>query len=187
MKIIKQSFLITLTFLILCGLIYPLFINVIASIFFKNKAQGSIIYYNNEEVGSLLIGQDFKNPKFFHGRISAVSYSSSDSKNINAKSGGSNLAPSNPALTERVSKDIEFFLENNPTVKKEDIPGDLMTSSASGLDPHISVKSALIQADRVSKENDLSKEKVLELINNTKEGNLVNVLKLNLNLMDLIN
>ena len=72
MKIIKQSFLISLVFLVLCGFVYPLIINVIGNVFFREKAQGSFIKYNGKEVGSLLIGQDFKSPKFFHGRISSV-------------------------------------------------------------------------------------------------------------------
>ena len=185
MKIIKQSLLLSLVFLILCGFIYPLFINITANIFFKEKAQGSFVQYNGKDVGSLLIGQEFKNPKFFHGRISSVNYSTGTDKDISAKSGGSNLAPSNPLLEERVSQDIENFMKNNPTVKKEDIPADLMTSSGSGLDPHISVESAIIQADRISKENNLSKDIVLGLIDKTKEKNIVNVLKLNLALLEL--
>lgn len=187
MKIIKQSFLISLVFLVLCGFVYPLIINVIGNVFFREKAQGSFIKYNGKEVGSLLIGQDFKSPKFFHGRISSVNYSMGTDKNITPKSGGSNLAPSNPALKNRVSEDIKTFIKNNPSVEKEDIPTDLLTSSGSGLDPQISIKSALIQVDRISKENNLSKDVIVKLINETKEGSAVNVLKLNLGLLKLNN
>ncbi len=185
MKILKQSFMITVIFLVLCGFIYPVAIRGIGVLFFKNKAEGSLVTYNGEVVGSRLIGQEFKSPEFFHGRVSAVNYSTEEDKNLSPKSGGSNLAVSNPALKERIQNDLEKFLKENPTVKKEEVPAELLTASGSGLDPHISVESAVIQADRVAKANGIPKDEILKLINNTKKGNLINVLELNLNLLKM--
>ncbi|MCP1224822.1 potassium-transporting ATPase subunit KdpC [Sebaldella sp. S0638] len=185
MKILRQSFMITLIFIILCGFIYPVVINGIAAIFFKNKAEGSLITYNGEVVGSRLIGQEFTSPEFFHGRVSAVNYSTGEDENLTPKSGGSNLAVSNPALKERIQSDLEKFLKENPAVKKDEVPAELLTASGSGLDPDISVESAVIQADRVAKANNLSKDEVLKLINDSKKGNLINVLELNLNLLKM--
>ena len=185
MKILRQSFMITLIFIILCGFIYPVVINGIASIFFKNKAEGNLITYNGEVVGSRLIGQEFKSPEFFHGRVSAVNYSTGENENLTPKSGGSNLAVSNPALKDRIQSDLEKFLKENPAVKKDEVPAELLTASGSGLDPDISVESAVVQADRVAKANNLSKDEVLKLINDSKKGNLINVLELNLNLLKM--
>ena len=108
-----------------------------------------------------------------------------ENKNENPKSGGSNLAVSNPLLKERVQTDLEKFLKENPDIKKEDVPAELLTASGSGLDPHISVKSAVIQADRIAKANNVSKDKILNLINETKKGDLVNVLELNISLLNM--
>ena len=185
MKILRQSFMITVIFLILCGFIYPVVINGIAALFFKDKAEGSLITYNGKVVGSSLIGQEFESPGFFHGRVSAVNYSTGENEALSPKSGGSNLAVSNPALKERIQSDLEKFLKENPAVKKEDVPAELLTASGSGLDPHISVESAIIQADRVAKENNIPKDEILKLIDNSKKGNLINVLELNLNLLKM--
>ena len=86
MKILRQSFIITVIFLILCGFIYPVVINGIAALLFKDKAEGSMITYNGKIVGSRLIGQDFKSPGFFHGRVSAVNYSTGENKDLFPKS-----------------------------------------------------------------------------------------------------
>ena len=185
MRILKQSFIITVIFLILCGFIYPVMIRGIAVLFFKDKADGSLIVHNGEIVGSRLIGQEFTSPEFFHGRVSAVNYSMGKDENIAPKSGGSNLSVSNPALIERLQNDLEKFLKENPAVKKEDIPAELLTASGSGLDPHISVESAVIQADRIAKANNIPKDEILKLIDNSKKGNLINVLEINLNLLEM--
>jgi K+-transporting ATPase, c chain len=129
---------------------------------FKHQANGSLIEYNGVDVGSELLGQSFSDPRFFRGRVSSVNYNTyksedkipgSDGKTKYAglSSGSANLAPSNPALLERVRKDMQAFLSMNPTVRKEDIPADLMTSSGSGLDPQISPEAARIQIPAISK------------------------------------
>jgi len=125
------------------------------------------------------LGQSFTDPRFFWGRVS---------------SGSANLAPSNPALKERVQKDIEAFLAANPGVKKEDIPADLLTSSGSGLDPHISPAAAKVQIPRIAKATGISSNELQKLVDGYTEGRdlgvfgepRVNVLKLNLEISSLV-
>jgi K+-transporting ATPase ATPase C chain len=159
---LKRSVMLTVVLMILCGIIYPLAMTGISQVVFSKKANGSMIVVNGKEVGSELIGQNFTDPRFFRGRVSSVNYNTyteADTKpdkdgKVNyggVGSGSQNLAPSNKALEDRVKKDIEDFLKANPTVKKEDIPVDLLTSSGSGLDPNISPESARIQITSVSK------------------------------------
>lgn len=199
MKILKQSILISLVMLVLCGFAFPLVMTGVSQLAFNKKANGSVIEVKGKKIGSELIGQNFTDDRFFRGRVSAVNYNTyteEDKKpnkdgNINyngVASGSQNLAPSNELLKERVEKDIEDFLKKHPTVKKEDIPTDLLTSSGSGLDPHISVDSAKIQVDAVAKATGISKEELNSLIDKARENKSlgvfgeqrVNVLKLNL-------
>lgn len=198
-KIIKTSFLITIVFIVLCGILYPLVITGIGKIAFNKEANGSLVTSNGKTVGSKLIGQDFKDPRFFKGRISAVNYNtytSSDKKTDSTgkatysgvNSGGSNLAPSNKDLEARVKKDMSEFLKEHPTLKENDIPTDLLTSSASGLDPDISPESANVQIDAVSKASGISKLQIQSIIKKYTEGRTlyvfgeprVNVLMVNL-------
>ncbi|MBI6873710.1 K(+)-transporting ATPase subunit C [Clostridium aciditolerans] len=206
MKTLKRSILISVVLLILCGIIYPLAMTGISQLVFNKKANGSMIFVNGKEVGSELIGQSFTDPRFFHGRISAVNYNTyteADTKpDKNGKvsytgvsSGSQNLAPSNKALTDRVQKDIDEFLKSHPSVKKEDIPTDLLTSSGSGLDPNISPESAKIQIPAVSKATGISEAELQNIVNKyTEERALgifgeprVNVLKVNLEIATLLN
>lgn len=198
-KIIKTSFLITIVFIVLCGIVYPLVITGIGKIAFNKGANGSLVTLNGKTVGSGLIGQDFKDPRFFKGRLSAVNYNTfvaSDKKPDKAgntvyngvNSGGSNLAPSNKDLEARVKKDINEFLKEHPTIKKSDIPTDLLTSSASGLDPDISPQAASVQIDAVSKASGISKLEIQSIVKENTEGRTfyifgeprVNVLMVNL-------
>lgn len=198
-KTIKTSFLVTLVFMVLCGIVYPLVITGIAKMAFNKQANGSLVTLNGKTVGSELIGQDFKDPRFFKGRLSAVNYNtytSSDKKTDKTgtivyngvNSGGSNLAPSNTALEARVKKDINQFLKEHPTIKQSDIPTDLLTSSASGLDPDISPEAANVQIDAVSKASGISKPEIQSIVKKHTEGRTfyifgesrVNVLMVNL-------
>lgn len=186
-NILKNSIYITVALFILAT-VYTLFINGFAQLFFKESANGSIIEKNGEAIGSKHIGQNFTSPKYFHGRPSAVNYNSVDSEseiNSVASSGGSNLAMSNPKLNEEIKANVEKLLSENPDLDIKDVPSDLVTASASGLDPDISVEGAMLQADRVAKENGVAKEKVVELINRYSNNGIVNVLQLNLALMSL--
>ncbi|EEL66439.1 MULTISPECIES: K(+)-transporting ATPase subunit C [Bacillus cereus group] len=189
----KQSILspiirITFTFLVLCGLVYPLIVTGIAQAVMKDNADGSLIYNDkNEVIGSKLIGQNFTDPRYFQGRVSSIEYKAE-------ASGSNNYAPSNPDLAKRVEKSIEEWKKQNPTVPVTEVPIDLVTNSGSGLDPDISPKAASVQVERISKLTRISKEKLNQLIKDQTEGaalglfgeDRVNVLKLNLELQKLI-
>ena len=180
---IKQAILIFIVLSIITGIIYPLFITGIAQVFFRSQANGSLIYRNGKPVGSILIGQAFNEPKYFWGRISATS-----SVFFNAaSSSGSNLGPSNPALVEAVKTRIKALRVADPD-NTSPIPVDLVTSSASGLDPHISLGAAYYQAARIARLRGLSQDSIKILITKHTSGRLfgfigepvVNVLELNL-------
>ncbi|MGD8190580.1 potassium-transporting ATPase subunit KdpC [Brevibacillus ginsengisoli] len=176
-----------LVLIVICGIAYPLAMTGISQLIMPAKANGSLITdQNGKTIGSELIGQTFHDPKYFQGRISSID-------NNAAGSGSNNYAPSNPALIERTQKDIEAFLAANPTVKKEEIPADLLTNSASGLDPHISPQSAKIQISRIAKARGMDAAKIEALVDQQTEGRQfgifgeprVNVLELNLALDQL--
>ena len=179
---IKQAILIFIVLSIITGIIYPIFITGIAQVFFRNQANGSLIYQNGKPVGSALIGQAFNDPKYFWGRISATSPVSFNA----ASSSGSNLGPTNPALVEAVKARIRALksADSNSNL----IPVDLVTSSASGLDPHISLAAAYYQAPRIARLRGLSEDTIKVLIVKYISGRLlgligepvVNVLELNL-------
>ncbi|MZK53406.1 K(+)-transporting ATPase subunit C [Clostridium beijerinckii] len=206
MKIIKKSILLSITFMVLCGLIYPLLMTGISQLVFNRKANGSMITVNGNEVGSELIGQNFTDQRFFRGRISSVNYNtyteadtvpdeSGKAAYSGVASGSQNLAPSNDALKERVQKDIDDFLAANPGVKKEDIPTDLLTSSGSGLDPDISLESARIQIPSVSKASGIGEADLQKIVDKYTEGRTlgifgeprVNILKVNMEIASLLN
>ena len=179
---IKQAILIFIVLSIITGIIYPLFITGIAQVFFWNQANGSLIYQNGKLVGSALIGQAFNDPKYFWGRISATSPVSFNA----ASSSGSNLGPTNPALVEAVKARIKALKSADPHSNL--IPVDLVTSSASGLDPHISLAAAYYQAPRIARLRGLSQDTIKVLIVKHASGRIlgligepvVNVLELNL-------
>lgn len=198
MRIIKKSILITITFMVLCGLIYPLLLTGISQLLFNKQANGSMIVMNGRQIGSELIGQNFTDPRFFRGRISAVAYNTytkgSRAAYTGVSSGSQNLAPSNKALKERVKKDMKNFLNTHPGVKKEDIPTDLLTSSGSGLDPNISPKAAQIQIPAVSKASGISEADLQKIVNKYTEGKSlgifgearVNILKVNAEIASIL-
>lgn len=183
MRHIKQALLAFVVFSVLCGLIYPLLFTTMAQIFFPNKSNGSIIVSNNQILGSELIGQMFRSKKYFHGRPSATdpSYNASGSS-------GSNSGPSNVKFLEVVTKRIEQVRDENGLPVAIPIPADLVLASASGLDPHISVESAMLQVKRIAKERGLVEAELEGIVRQHIEHPLlgmwgqprVNVLKLNL-------
>lgn len=183
MNNVKPSLRLTLIFILILGIIYPIVMTGISNLIFPEKAKGSLVYDKNQLIGSSIIGQKFTDDKWFHGRPSAIEYDAS-------KSGGTNLAMSNPEFKKALDRNIKEFLSKNPTVKQEDIPSDMLTASASGLDPEITVVSAKLQADRVAKANGIAVEEVNRIIDSNKSGKFlgvfgqerVNVLKLNLKL-----
>ncbi len=187
MKEIKQGFIIFILFSVLTGLAYPIFVTTVAQIIWKDNANGSLVESQGKVIGSELIGQSFTSVKYFHGRPSNVDYKGSNS-------GASNLAPTSKKLIEITENEITKTRVENNLSKDVKVPGDLVLSSASGLDPHISPESALLQAQRVAKARDISLDNVKQLIlTNTENPQFkilgqkrVNVLKLNLSL-DRIN
>ena len=183
MKILRQSIIVSAVFFILCGVIYPYFMTGVANIFFKEKAQGSIIYIDGKPVGSKLIGQKFEKPEYLHGRPSAYNYNIYDEKpadDVLPASGGTNYGNSNPAYEKDVRNNLAQVLSENPAAAAEDIPSELVTSSGSGLDPHISLQGALLQVDRIAKARGIEKEAVAKVIKENSEKDIVNVLETNI-------
>src|SRR5260370_28109793 len=168
---------------ILLGVIYPLSITGICQVFFPHQANGSLITAGGKVIGSELIGQNFTKPAYFQPRPSAAGSDGYDP----TSSGGSNYGPTNQKLIDRVKASVERFRKENPDYQGS-IQADLVTASASGLDPHISPDSAKAQAPRVSKARGISADQVSRLIAQLTEAPAlgllgdprVNVLKLNL-------
>lgn len=167
-------------------------VTVIAGVIFPKQAQGSLIEKDGKVIGSALIGQEFKEDKYFHGRPSAtVAPDPNDSSKTvpapynAANSGGSNLGPTSKALSDRVKEDVEKLKAENPSAS---VPVDLVTTSASGLDPDISPDAAQFQVPRVAKARSMSEDAVRELVTQNTQGRFagvigeprVNVLALNL-------
>jgi len=182
---IKSAILVFIILTIITGVLYPLFVTGIAQGFFRAKADGSLIYRDRNLIGSTLIGQSFDDPKYLWGRLSATSPAPYNS----ASSSGSNIGPSNPALLETVKTRIEKLRAADPK-NRMPIPVDMVTSSASGLDPHISLAGAYYQIPRIAGERGLSVNIVKSIIDRNTEGRffgligepVVNVLKVNLDL-----
>ena len=176
--------MLTLIITVLTGLVYPLAVTGLSRVLFPHQANGSLITVNGKIAGSALIGQKFTKPGYFHGRPSAAG----DGYDA-ANSGGTNLGPTNQALINRVADDIKKFRLENPTYTGP-IPADLLTTSASGLDPDISPASAFAQVDRVAKARGVPPETIRQTAERHVEGRQfgifgeprVNVLALNLDL-----
>jgi len=192
LKEIRPAIVLLVLLTAITGLVYPLAMTGIAGAIFPVQAQGSLIEKDGKVIGSSLIGQVFADDKYFHGRPSAtVTPDPKDpSKNIDApynaaNSGGSNLGPTNKALIDRVKGDVDKLKEENPNAA---VPIDLVTTTGSGLDPHISPEAALFQVPRVAKARNLPEDRVRQLVGDRIEGRFlgllgeprVNVLALNL-------
>jgi len=189
---IRPAIVVLVALTLITGLVYPLAMTGIAKVIFPYQAEGSLIESGGKVVGSALIGQDFSSDKYFHGRPSATTATDPNdpTKTVPApynaaNSGGSNLGPSNKALIDRVQGDMDKLKQENPSAP---IPADLVTTSASGLDPHISPEAALFQVPRIAKARNLPEDRVRQLVADHTEGRLlgllgeprVNVLLLNL-------
>ncbi|MEK9278338.1 MULTISPECIES: K(+)-transporting ATPase subunit C [unclassified Bradyrhizobium] len=191
---IRPAIVLLLALTAITGLAYPLAITGIASALFPAQARGSLIEKDGKVVGSALIGQKFKDDKYFHGRPSATLAPDPNdaTKTVPApynaaNSGGSNLGPTSKALADRLKEDVAKLKAENP---KAAVPVDLVTTSASGLDPNISPEAAQFQVPRVAKARNMSEDQVTQLVTSHTEGRLlgligeprVNVLALNLSL-----
>jgi K+-transporting ATPase ATPase C chain len=183
------AFRLTLLFTLLTGVLYPGLITGLCQLFFPNAANGSLISVNGRLAGSILIGQKFSRPEYFQPRPSAAGYDGYDA----STSGGSNYGPTNQKLIGRVTASIGEFRKANPNHSGR-IPADLLTASASGLDPHISPASATAQAVRIAKARNVSVDRIEQIIlENTEPRQLgflgeprVNVLKLNIALDEVL-
>ncbi|ALS61202.1 potassium-transporting ATPase subunit KdpC [Pandoraea norimbergensis] len=168
---------------VITGLVYPLVVTGIGRVAFSREASGSLIYKDGKPVGSSLIGQNFDEPKYFWGRLSATA----PMPDNGLASGGSNYGPLNPALADAVKGRIAALREADPTAALP-VPADLVTASASGLDPEISPVAAAYQVSRVAKARGLTPDAVQTLVARYTQGRQwgifgeprVNVLKLNL-------
>lgn len=208
LRYFKSALVLTVFMLILCGFAYPAALTGFGQLIFPHQANGSLITAEGEKttepeeaIGSAIVGQDFSgNPKYFQGRVSGVNYNTyteeekEDNSYGGVGSGGSNLAPSNEELKERVEKAVDEFLEKNPGVEKGDIPADLLTASGSGMDPDITPQSAKIQIPAIAENTGLSEEELEKIVENNTEGKVlgvfgherVNVLKCNLEIAKAI-
>ena len=189
---IRPAIIILVMLTLITGLAYPLAMTEIAGTIFPMQARGSLIERDGKVVGSALIGQEFKDDKYFHGRPSATTAPdpADSSKSVPApynaaNSGGSNLGPTSKALNDRIKQDVDRLKAENPSAN---VPIDLVTTSASGLDPDISPEGALFQVPRVAKARGMPEERVKQLVAVNTSGRLVglfgeprvNVLALNL-------
>jgi potassium-transporting ATPase KdpC subunit len=184
-KNLITAVLMTLLTTLLFGLLFPLVITGLARVLFPDKADGQLLTRNGKVVGSRLIGQSFSSPGYFHSRPSSAG-TGYDAGN----SSGSNLGPTNQSLIARVQGDADRLQAENPGVA---IPMDLLTSSGSGLDPHISPEAAEFQVPRIARERGLSEDVVREAVRQHSEARQfgflgeprVNVLELNLTLDEI--
>ena len=189
---IRPAIVLLIALTLITGLAYPLAITGIAETIFPSQAQGSLIEKDGKVIGSALIGQNFTEDKYFHGRPSATTAPDpqDSTKTVSApynaaNSGGANLGPTNKALIERVQGDVDKLKAENPSMP---VPIDLVTTSGSGLDPDISPEAALFQVPRVAKARKLPEDRVRQLVQDHIEGRTfgilgeprVNVLQLNL-------
>ena len=158
-KTIYQAITITIFLFILLGVVYPLLITVVGRWIFPSQANGSMLSVNGVPVGSKLIGQNFVQAKYFHGRPSSAG-NGYDAAN----SSPSNLAPTNKALYDKMDASIQQVLKENPTLKVKDIPIDLVTGSGSGLDPDISPESAYVQISRVALARKIDENRIKLLV-----------------------
>jgi K+-transporting ATPase ATPase C chain len=192
LKEIRPAILVLVALTLITGLIYPLAMTGIAGVIFPYQAQGSLIERDGTVVGSALIGQEFTSDQYFHGRLSATTAPdpNDSTKTVPApynaaNSGGANLGPTSKALADRLQGDVDKLKQENPSIQ---VPVDLVTTSGSGLDPHISVDAALFQVPRVAKARHMPEDRLRQVVDAHVEGRTlgllgeprVNVLALNL-------
>ena len=183
MNHLKTAIRFTLLMTLLLGLGYPLLVTALAQTFWRDNANGQLLTRNGQIIGSSLIGQSFSAPGYFHGRLSAVNYDA-------GTSGGSNLGPTSQKLIERIQAEATKRQTENSTVA---VPAELVTTSASGLDPHMNPAAVEFQIPRVARARAMNESDLRQLIAAHTEGRTfgllgeprVNVLRLNLALDEL--
>jgi K+-transporting ATPase ATPase C chain len=192
LKEIRPAIILLVLLTLITGLVYPLAMTAIAGVIFPKQAEGSLVERDGKVVGSALIGQEFKDDKYFHGRPSATTTAdpADATKTVPApynaaNSSGSNLGPTSKALNDRVKEDVDKLKAENASAV---VPVDLVTTSGSGLDPDISPEGALFQVPRVAKARNIPEDQIRQLVTENTRGRLagllgeprVNVLALNL-------
>src|SRR6202171_585680 len=177
LKEIRPAIILLVLLTAITGLAYPLAMTAIAGVIFPKQAQGSLIERDGKVVGSTLIGQEFKDQKYFHGRLSATTAPdpADATKTVSApynaaNSGGSNLGPTSKALNDRLTEAVDKLKAENPAMP---VPIDLVTTSGSGLDPDISPEAALFQVPRVAKARNMPVDRVRQLVTDNTQGRLV--------------
>ena len=189
LKTMGRALMLLLVMTLLTGIAYPLVVTGLSKVIFPKQAEGSLAYKDGQPIGSVLIGQNFSDARYFYSRPSAAGKDGYDG----ASSSGSNLGPTNQAFLDSAAERAEKVRTDNGLSSTAPVPGDLITASASGLDPHISPDAAGIQVARVAKARSLSEQKVQALVDQFTEGRQfgflgeprVNVLKLNIALDSL--
>ena len=191
---IQPAIVMVVVLTVITGLVYPLGMTGLAQLLFPHRANGSLIEKDGKVIGSKLIGQNFTDARYFHGRLSATTDTDPNdpAKTVPApynasNSGGANAGPTSKSLIDRVTQDADKLKAENPSAP---IPVDLVTTSASGLDPDISPAAAHFQAPRVAKTRGISEARLHDLVNQSIEGRFlgilgepkVNVLQLNMKL-----
>ncbi len=181
MKEFKRTILVFALFFVVTGLAYPLLVTGLSRLLFPAQADGSLIKDRGKIVGSALIGQKFTNPRYFHGRPSAIDYDASNS-------GGTNYGPANEKLLKDVESRVGKTRTEDGLGPAEPVPADLVLASASGLDPDISLDAALVQVPRIARTRGISTEDVKGVVTRVVIGGFagapvrINVLKANLTL-----
>jgi len=177
---IRPAIIILVMLTLITGLAYPLAMTGIAGVIFPKQAQGSLIERDGKVIGSALIGQEFVDEKYFHGRPSATTAPdpADSTKTVPApynaaNSGGSNLGPTSKALNDRIKEDVEKLKAENSSAP---VPIDLVTSSGSGLDPDISPEGALFQVPRIAKARNMPEDRVRQLVTENTTGRLAGLL-----------
>ena len=177
---IRPAIIVLLELTLITGVAYPLAMTAIAGALFPQQAQGSLIERDGKVIGSALIGHEFKSDRYFHGRPSATTAPDpkDPSKSVPApynaaNSGGSNLGPTSKALDDRLKEDVAKLKAENPS---QPVPVDLVTTSASGLDPDLSPEAALFQVPRVAKARNMPEESLRQLVAEHVEGRTLGIL-----------
>ena len=188
MKLIVQSVLMLAIFTVLTGIVYPLFITLVDQAAFNYQANGSLVKKNGRVVGSMLIGESFTNDSYFNGRPSECDYDATNS-------GAFNYGPASSNLISMVNSKIADVRNKNGLDARSPVPADMVTASASGLDPDIGIENAEIQAKRISRLRNIPIAALMEIVSNNMDSRVlgfwgidkVNVLKLNLALDEMKN
>lgn len=183
----RQTVVVSVVLMLICGLLFPLLMSGLSSLFFPSQAGGSLITAGGKTLGAKHVGQEFTQDQYLWSRPSAYHYNvykeaadgtqtyNDGSAFPGIGSGSNNYAATNPDLIARVKSDIDNFLARNPGVKQEDIPTDLLTASGSGLDPHISPASAAVQLPRMAAASGLTEEALREIVARHTGGKLLGV------------